>query len=304
MIRANALRFSLLLLLSGATSSLAQEENPEDAETTMDPAETPEPADAPAPAAPASPAKTRTPVADTTAAKQDIKSVLRDNAGDIRECYAQALERNGNTAGKILTRFEVTPDGAATGTKITQNTTKDAELGTCVTDAIGRWTFGKTRAKRRTVVSYPFVFTRLGEFAPASAKGAVTLPLEVKKDAKNETATSANHALIHESIRRHAPAIRRCYDDALARVPTLAGTLTVRFSLSGTGAVSNVVRAPESRGDIHEPGLEGCIVKEVEQWVFPLPAGSGATNVTYGFTLSKAGPAKETVKNPPRIHRP
>ena len=64
--------------------------------------------------------------------------------------------------------------------------------------------------------------------------------------------------------------------------PDLKGRVAVKFVIGGRGAVMRAVLSSSSLGD---PQVEGCIVRTVERFVFPLPEDSGIVIVTYPFTL-------------------
>lgn len=88
--------------------------------------------------------------------------------------------------------------------------------------------------------------------------------------------------VIQRVIRRHQREVRRCYEQALALEPNLHGRVLLRFTISGTGAVSAATVTETGAG------LEAaatCIANAARRWTFPAPAG-GIVIVTYPFMLT------------------
>ena len=83
----------------------------------------------------------------------------------------------------------------------------------------------------------------------------------------------------------HINEVKICYERELAAQPTLAGRVTIKFIILGTGAVQMAAVAESTIGDAN---VESCIAQAVRRWRFPEPDGGGIVIVTYPFDLEPA----------------
>jgi hypothetical protein len=97
---------------------------------------------------------------------------------------------------------------------------------------------------------------------------------------------SLDKEIIRRIVRQHLNEVRFCYDEALARKPSLAGRVVAQFMIAGTGKVFASVLQSSTLGDV---GVESCIVAATRRWLYPAPAGGGLVTVTYPFQLAPAG---------------
>jgi hypothetical protein len=82
-------------------------------------------------------------------------------------------------------------------------------------------------------------------------------------------------------------AAKTCYGLTLLRLPRLAGTMTVRWTLSPTGAVKNVETIADSLGD---PDLAACVRTEVAGWRFPGSPSAGDVTMSFRFVFGHFAP--------------
>jgi TonB family protein len=82
-------------------------------------------------------------------------------------------------------------------------------------------------------------------------------------------------------VRSHKMSIRMSYERYLKRDPSLAGKITVRFTISANGRVSRVEILENTTGS---DGLERDIKRKVRMWRFE-PIGGGDVTVTYPFVF-------------------
>jgi TonB family protein len=88
--------------------------------------------------------------------------------------------------------------------------------------------------------------------------------------------------VIRRVVRRHLNEVRFCYEQQLARVPDLAGRVTVQFLIAPSGAVqSSALRS----SDLGSARVEQCVVQAVRRWTFPRPDG-GVVGVSYPFVMT------------------
>jgi TonB family protein len=83
---------------------------------------------------------------------------------------------------------------------------------------------------------------------------------------------------IVEVVATQRSRFRWCYETRLASNPNLAGKISVRFTISGKGRVSDAVVASSSVGD---PLVERCVVDAFKRLVFPPPSQGEDVVVTY-----------------------
>ncbi|WP_096330356.1 AgmX/PglI C-terminal domain-containing protein [Nannocystis exedens] len=87
---------------------------------------------------------------------------------------------------------------------------------------------------------------------------------------------------IREVVKAHLQEIRACYNEGLARKPTLAGKLTVDFEIAPSGEVNS--SEIQQGSTLADAKVEGCIASAVQSWKFPAPTG-GSVQVSYPFEL-------------------
>jgi hypothetical protein len=87
-----------------------------------------------------------------------------------------------------------------------------------------------------------------------------------------------------EQIRRvvmaHQGALRACYEIEAQKDPTLRGGLAATWTIDAAGAVTS---ASVASSTIHNPRVEGCVVRQVRAWHFP--ASDGVSQATYPFSF-------------------
>jgi len=94
---------------------------------------------------------------------------------------------------------------------------------------------------------------------------------------------SLSKEVIRRIVHRHINEVKFCYERQLATRPDLSGRVSVKFIISGTGAVQMAAVESSTLGD---PSVENCIASAVRRWTFPQPEGGGIVIVTYPFQLT------------------
>lgn len=84
---------------------------------------------------------------------------------------------------------------------------------------------------------------------------------------------------IQGHVRRTRGTFAACYEDALKRVPTLSGTLTMNYEIDGRGRVSKLTLEPSG---LDEPGLLSCVREAAEKIEFP---ATGGPNLSVRYPL-------------------
>ncbi len=88
---------------------------------------------------------------------------------------------------------------------------------------------------------------------------------------------------IQRIVRQNFGRFRACYQAGLARNPNLAGTVTTRFVIDRSGAVSN---AANGGSDLPDPTVAACVTRAFSGVSFPQPEG-GIVTVTYPIQFSR-----------------
>jgi hypothetical protein len=91
---------------------------------------------------------------DPTQDGEAIRAVVNRNAGTLKACYEDRLNKNPSLAGRLEVDWNVS-HGRVTSASASINTTNDAEFAACVERKITRWQFPETVT---TEISWPFIF--------------------------------------------------------------------------------------------------------------------------------------------------
>ena len=89
--------------------------------------------------------------------------------------------------------------------------------------------------------------------------------------------------LIRRIVRAHINEVRSCYNAGLSKNPTLAGRVTIQFSIVGSGKVASSVVEENTTKD---SAVGNCIAKAVKRWTFPKVDKGGTALVSYPFRLT------------------
>jgi len=93
-------------------------------------------------------------------------------------------------------------------------------------------------------------------------------------------------AAVAAKIRQYRGALVACYEAALKRNAGLAGKITLRFSISKLGKVSNVEIEVDT---MHDDDFSKCIVERASSWRFPPPqSGSNEVQFAYPFIFQSS----------------
>jgi len=92
--------------------------------------------------------------------------------------------------------------------------------------------------------------------------------------------------VIARVIQEHQSEIKYCYEVQLNRNPSLAGKVTVLFTIDGTGSVTD---SQVSETTLHNEEAERCMLAKIRRWKFPEPAGGGIVKVNFPWIFKPAG---------------
>jgi hypothetical protein len=84
---------------------------------------------------------------------------------------------------------------------------------------------------------------------------------------------------INRVVQANRAAIKYCFETALQRNPKLAGAVHAQWRIDRKGMVSTTRVA---KSTLNDSGVEGCILRQIKRWQFPIPDG-GEVDVVYPF---------------------
>lgn len=91
--------------------------------------------------------------------KAAVESVFRRRMSAIRVCYERSLKVNPDVQGKVTIRFTIGRAGTITDIQVTENTTGDPSIGTCIAQKVRTWRFSPPDEGEVTF-SYPFLLQK------------------------------------------------------------------------------------------------------------------------------------------------
>lgn len=91
--------------------------------------------------------------------------------------------------------------------------------------------------------------------------------------------------VVQKIVRSSFDHLRKCYENTLAKSPTLSGRLVLRFVIMRDGSVSHAEVAPESM--VRDEDLERCVLAKISRLKFPRPQ-DGIVTVVYPLALEPA----------------
>lgn len=89
-------------------------------------------------------------------------------------------------------------------------------------------------------------------------------------------------AIIRRVLRRNQNQLRYCYEQQLAKKPTLSGLLVLKVTIDADGKVATASSAGVNKE------LEACVTTRAKTWLFPKPQ-DGTVSVTQPITFVPAG---------------
>ena len=85
---------------------------------------------------------------------------------------------------------------------------------------------------------------------------------------------------IDDTVSKHLPDIRSCYENELKKDPKLSGRIAVNFVIPATGGVKS---SKVQRTSLENEAVESCVADQIKKIQFPTPKGGGVVIVTYPF---------------------
>ncbi|MEN9528567.1 MAG: hypothetical protein RI932_440 [Pseudomonadota bacterium] len=90
--------------------------------------------------------------------REEIEAVVKANLQKIKACYERQLQAKRGMAGRVKTKFVISPAGRVTSANIVSSELGDRPTENCIANEIRRWKFPLPRGGGEVNVSYPFDF--------------------------------------------------------------------------------------------------------------------------------------------------
>jgi hypothetical protein len=101
--------------------------------------------------------------------REEIRSVIRAHASEIRGCFQAALTRHPMVETKVAVKFTIQGTGSVVTSEISKSTVRYDDLESCITEHVKDWRFPEFSGGGTVIVTYPFIFRpepTLGEQQP------------------------------------------------------------------------------------------------------------------------------------------
>jgi hypothetical protein len=95
-----------------------------------------------------------------------------------------------------------------------------------------------------------------------------------------ESDGSLSREQVLKVVNAHKAGLNYCYEKELQRKTTLAGTITIFWTIQPDGAVQKANVKTTTMGDA---AVEGCIMRQIKQWSFPKAPGQTLVNFPFIF---------------------
>ncbi|RKH42469.1 energy transducer TonB [Corallococcus sp. AB050B] len=89
---------------------------------------------------------------------RDLARFIQSRKASIQRCYENGLKRDPSLKGKVMVRFELTPQGRASNVEVDESTLRSDEVINCIKTTMRAWTF-PFKPSDDVPVSYPFIFS-------------------------------------------------------------------------------------------------------------------------------------------------
>ncbi|RKG73171.1 energy transducer TonB [Corallococcus sp. CA049B] len=89
---------------------------------------------------------------------KDLARYIQSRKASIQRCYENGLKRDPSLKGKVMVRFDLTPQGRASNVEVEESTLRSDEVINCIKTTMRAWTF-PFKPSDDVPVSYPFIFS-------------------------------------------------------------------------------------------------------------------------------------------------
>ncbi|MHA7629021.1 AgmX/PglI C-terminal domain-containing protein [Corallococcus sp. M7] len=89
---------------------------------------------------------------------KDLARYIQSRKASIQRCYENGLKRDPSLKGRVMVRFNLTPQGRASDVEVDESTLRSDEVINCIKTTMRAWTF-PFKPSDDVPVSYPFIFS-------------------------------------------------------------------------------------------------------------------------------------------------
>ncbi|MBN9687349.1 MULTISPECIES: AgmX/PglI C-terminal domain-containing protein [unclassified Corallococcus] len=89
---------------------------------------------------------------------KDLARYIQSRKASIQRCYENGLKRDPSLKGRVMVRFNLTPQGRASDVEVEESTLRSDEVINCIKTTMRAWTF-PFKPSDDVPVSYPFIFS-------------------------------------------------------------------------------------------------------------------------------------------------
>jgi len=89
--------------------------------------------------------------------RDEIRTVIRANVEQVRQCYETELANSPDLAGRVTTSFIIDPQGNVAGAETAASTLGSVPVEDCIATAVRAWRFPAPHPSGYVLVRYPFV---------------------------------------------------------------------------------------------------------------------------------------------------
>jgi len=234
--------------------------------------------------------------------KAIIRRYIRRNLQKLQLCYEQELLAAPALAGTVKADFTIGVDGKVTSSTATG---VHANVASCVANVIKAIEFPTPKGGVVRVV-YPFVFApaaddaaadlgatdgtgvgRLGSSGGgAGASGGLGFGITPMVLGAPVVTGDFDRKVLLDHVYRTSSKLDACFAAERKRTPTLAGTVTAKFTIGVGGKVTS-----STASGVHA-AVDACVARVIERITFPAPK-AGVVRVAYPITFAPDAGAGE-----------
>ncbi len=85
-----------------------------------------------------------------------VRKVVEGHAGELEDCYEEALARSPEARGRLLIQIVVRAEGTVRAADVAGSQLKDDAVGSCFAKKAASWEFPASEGGGSTRVTYPF----------------------------------------------------------------------------------------------------------------------------------------------------
>lgn len=114
------------------------------------------------------------------------------------------------------------------------------------------------------------------------AMGILVLGSRSLAENNNKTTNSDRQEETRKVFKHSMPKVKSCYENGLKLNPKLAGKVVTQFKIDALGKVRETSIVSST---LHDPAVEGCILKQLSQQQFPKPPDGTNTVIEFPFVF-------------------